>query len=193
MSASGARSRWFPLGALSIALHLGGAAALVWIVGPKARFVQPLGEAETLNVRMMDERGDSSGAKAETQPLTPDARGAVPIAESRSDASPAASSGRTVSTGDSLHAYLFAIRSRIQSRLEYPVELQRRRIQGRVQLELVVEPSGRARSIRVVQGSGFDRLDRLALSAAQNAGPFEPFSEKLGPATLLLPIDFVIR
>ena len=49
----------------------------------------------------------------------------------------------------------------------YPVESRRKREVGTVVLTVVVGEDGRVEAISVQQGSGFDRLDRAALSAVK--------------------------
>jgi periplasmic protein TonB len=88
--------------------------------------------------------------------------------------------------------YFLRVRERIEAKLEYPSTLRARRLQGRVELTITLDPSGLVRSADIARSSGHPELDRIALESARAASPFESFA---GPATrsARVPIDFRIR
>jgi TonB family protein len=88
---------------------------------------------------------------------------------------------------------LTSIRERIESRLHYPISLQRRGIQGTVLLQLELSEAGVLKSSAISQSSGHTELDQLALDATAKAaaqGPFQLTAEVKQPLSVRLPIEF---
>ncbi len=76
----------------------------------------------------------------------------------------------------------------------YPEELRRRRIGGRVLLNVSIGPDGRVRSVSVAQSSGEPLLDESALEAVRD-WQFEPARRNNAAVSfdVRLPINFSIR
>lgn len=87
--------------------------------------------------------------------------------------------------------YLILVRSKIESALHYPLALQRRGVEGRVLLKLVLDEEGHVNETSVARTSGNADLDRLAVQAARDAMPF-PKTE-MGKLSLSLPVEFKSR
>lgn len=76
----------------------------------------------------------------------------------------------------------------------YPARSKSRRQEGRVVVRVLVDASGRLRTLSLLKSSGFDLLDQAALDAVGKA-QFKPYSENGIPLDRLadIPIDFVLK
>jgi protein TonB len=107
-------------------------------------------------------------AAGSPRPVVPDARDAT--AEGGGKATAGDPSGKTVSwppLGDSA-----GIRDRIQRGIAYPAMARTMGWEGKVVVAFLILPDGSVRNIRVVQRSGHEILDRVAVEAVRNASPF---------------------
>jgi protein TonB len=128
------------------------------------------------------------------EPISPAVprQNSLPIASAPQGASsPGLQANKTANGGSSsVRAdYFLRIRQRIETNLDYPSTLRARRLQGRVELTITLDPSGALRSAEIVRSSGHPELDRIALESTHAASPFESFA---GTATrsARIPIDF---
>jgi periplasmic protein TonB len=66
---------------------------------------------------------------------------------------------------------------------------------GRVVLELTLSPAGKLIQHRVVQSSGSEALDRIAMASLERAAPFPPIPSEAGgePHTLRVPFEYAIK
>ena len=90
--------------------------------------------------------------------------------------------------------YLAGFRQRLQKSLVYPLVARRRGLEGRVEIELVLEPSGRVRDISVVLSSSYALLDDAAVEAVKSIPP-EPLPVQSRRQTLRvrLPVVFQLQ
>jgi periplasmic protein TonB len=90
--------------------------------------------------------------------------------------------------------YLARFRQRIQESVVYPLAARRRGLDGRVEIELVLEPSGRIRDVAVVSSSSHALLDAAAVEAVRSLQP-QPLPEHPKRQTLRvrLPVVFQLR
>jgi protein TonB len=90
--------------------------------------------------------------------------------------------------------YLALFRERIQELVVYPLAARRRGLAGRVEIELLLEPSGRVRDIAVVASSSHALLDEAAVEAVRSLVP-QPLPEHLPhrPLRVRLPVVFQLR
>jgi len=90
--------------------------------------------------------------------------------------------------------YLARFRERIQELVVYPLAARRRGLAGRVEVELLLEPSGRVRDLAVVSSSFHILLDEAAVEAVRSLVP-EPLPEHLPrrPLRVRLPVIFQLR
>jgi protein TonB len=90
--------------------------------------------------------------------------------------------------------YLASFRQRIQDLVVYPLSARRRGLAGKVEVEVVLEPSGRVRAVAVVASSSHAMLDDAALDAVRSLPPV-PLPENLPrrPLRVRLPIVFDLR
>jgi periplasmic protein TonB len=90
--------------------------------------------------------------------------------------------------------YLASFRRRIQELVVYPLAARRRGLAGKVEVEVVLEPTGRVRDVAVVASSSHSMLDDAALDAVRSLSPV-PLPENLPrrPLRVRLPIVFDLR
>ncbi len=90
--------------------------------------------------------------------------------------------------------YLARFRERIQELVVYPLAARRRGLAGRVEIELLLEPSGRVRDVAVVASSSHALLDEAAVEAVRSLVP-QPLPEHLPRRSLRvrLPVVFQLR
>jgi protein TonB len=90
--------------------------------------------------------------------------------------------------------YLARFRQRIQESVVYPLAARRRGLAGRVEVELLLEPSGRIRDVAVVSSSSHALLDEAAVEAVRSLEP-QPLPEHPKRQTLRvrLPVVFQLR
>jgi protein TonB len=90
--------------------------------------------------------------------------------------------------------YLARFRERIQELVVYPLAARRRGLAGRVEIELLLEPSGRVRDVAVVASSSHALLDEAAIEAVRSLEP-QPLPEHLPrrPLRVRLPVIFQLR
>ena len=90
--------------------------------------------------------------------------------------------------------YLARFRERIQEVVVYPLAARRRGLAGRVEVELLLEPSGHVRDLAVVSSSSHMLLDEAAVEAVRSLVP-QPLPEHLPrrPLRVRLPIVFQLR
>jgi len=91
-------------------------------------------------------------------------------------------------------AYLARFRERIQESVVYPFAARRRGEAGRVEVELLLDPSGRVRELNVVACSSHALLDEAAVEAVRSIRP-QPLPDHLPrrPLRVRLPIVFQLR
>jgi TonB family protein len=114
---------------------------------------------------------------------------------SSAPAQPVSSSEETTSGGASQnHANLLSsIRQQIEERTEYPTALRRKKLQGKVEIELKVDLQGEINSLSIYSSSGSQELDLLALQTIRNAAPFRIEVNSISAPQLVslrIPIEF---
>ena len=88
--------------------------------------------------------------------------------------------------------YLASFRQRVEAALVYPLAARRLGRTGRVELEVLLEPSGLVRRVDVAQSSASPALDAAALDAVRAVAPI-PFPEGLPRRPLLLRVPLVFE
>lgn len=94
-------------------------------------------------------------------------------------------------TGSARSVSLSQLRYKQAFKPEYPARSIQRHESGQVNVQVVVDTSGRVHDARIVSSSGFDRLDEAALKAARRS-TFYPYMEHGRPiyARAIVPYRF---
>ncbi len=77
----------------------------------------------------------------------------------------------------------------------YPRTAQRRRQEGTVQVQFLVDRQGHVSHLDIARGSGFEALDTETIATVQRADPLPPppAEIKADPVQVLVPMDFSLR
>lgn len=90
--------------------------------------------------------------------------------------------------------YLAVASAHLQKFREYPRSAQRRGIQGRGSVLIVLARDGQVRAVTIRQSTGSDLLDEAMLKTVQRANPLPPNPQGEGPdLELLLPFEYGLR
>ncbi len=87
-------------------------------------------------------------------------------------------------------AYLRELRRRIESLWSYPQDSFSRSETGTTVVRFSIQSDGALAATDIVSSSGFDSLDRGALTVVQAAAPYSPFPETFKLATLHIVAKF---
>ncbi|MBI4949752.1 MAG: energy transducer TonB [Deltaproteobacteria bacterium] len=133
--------------------------------------------------------GTGRGASATThiQPPRPnlfltDDRIAELAKEYETDA-PKGEKGKTLQLNTSelrYQKYLINMKSRIESRWDYPDSAARNGWQGVLRLDFSINKDGTLRDVKLVKSSNYPALDDAAVTALRLASPFPPFPDDFG-------------
>jgi protein TonB len=123
--------------------------------------------------------------------------GQGPINGSSGDGSPVApvdTSGVRGGIPPEYDPYLKRFRRRVQESVSYPLAARRQGLAGTVELEVLLDPSGRIAGVAVVTSSSHTLLDDAALQAVKRVAP-EPIPEPLPrrPLRIRLPLAFELQ
>ncbi len=90
--------------------------------------------------------------------------------------------------------YLGAFRRRVQEALSYPLAARRQRLEGSVELDVLIDQRGRVAEVRVARPSAHPMLDQAALEAVRSLAPL-PLPQHLPrrPLRVRLPLVFQLR
>jgi protein TonB len=90
--------------------------------------------------------------------------------------------------------YLARFRQRIQEQVVYPLAARRRGIAGRVEVDVLLEPTGRVRDVTITGSSSHAMLDEAAVEAVRSITPI-PLPDGLPkrPLRVRLPIVFDLQ
>ncbi len=90
--------------------------------------------------------------------------------------------------------YLQRFRQRLQEALVYPLMARRQGLSGTVELEVLLEPTGRVRDVRVVSSSSHAVLDDAAVESVRSMVPVPlPDSLPRRPLRIRVPLVFQLR
>lgn len=81
----------------------------------------------------------------------------------------------------------------ISSKVEYPRQAQQASQEGVVKLDLNILSSGMLKDVKIQESSGFDTLDRSALTAVLEQAPFPPFPADATQQELRLTVPVVFK
>ncbi len=84
----------------------------------------------------------------------------------------------TFDTSEFKHrGYMRMLKQRIESIWKYPREAARRGISGDLYIRFVIKKDGRLGDVELLRTSGYRYLDKAAIKAVKDAGPFWPLPE----------------
>ena len=96
-----------------------------------------------------------------------------------------------VSDGEK-QAYLAKVRMAVEKNKTYPSRTRRMKIQGSVQVEIMIDATGNITAARLIKSSGEASLDEAAVDAARKARSSGPPPVSLG-RTIVMQIDFQLN
>ncbi|MFH1046555.1 MAG: TonB family protein [Candidatus Omnitrophota bacterium] len=96
-------------------------------------------------------------------------------------------------SSSSLSPYIAMIGNLISSKVEYPRQAQQASQEGVVKLDLNILSSGMLKDVKIQESSGFDTLDRSALTAVLEQAPFPPFPADATQQELRLTVPVVFK
>ena len=111
------------------------------------------------------------------------------------ESQPLQASARTGVTIDHLkEQYKLELLRAIQANKRYPKQAKRRRQQGMVKVGFTLQGNGKIINVRIIQSSGYKRLDQSAKTAVLEIGQFKPVPEQIyrDKWEFVVPIDYQI-
>lgn len=87
-------------------------------------------------------------------------------------------------------SYFTKLKERIYQVWKYPRESQIRREQGNLRIVFTLRKDGYLESLRIIESSGFENLDREVLRTIRVASPYNPFPESWEEEKLKIPATF---
>lgn len=87
-------------------------------------------------------------------------------------------------------SYFTKLKERIYQVWKYPKESQARREQGDLRIVFTLRKDGYLESVRIIESSGFENLDREVLRTIRVASPYNPFPESWEEEKLKIPATF---
>lgn len=85
---------------------------------------------------------------------------------------------------DALASYKAYVLSRIAAKKIYPAGARSRGLEGQVMLELVLQPDGKIKSVRILGSSVSALLEDASLASVRRAAPFKPLPDGLPSLTI---------
>ena len=118
--------------------------------------------------------------------------------EARPLTQPSTLKGKGESSQNLADAFSSELKRRVAAFLDYPIGLRSRRIQGTPLIQMILLADGALESAKLLQSSGHEDLDLLALDAVQRAAHYPKVPEglqserqkKIGRFIVNLPIQF---
>lgn len=87
-------------------------------------------------------------------------------------------------------SYFTKLKERIYQVWKYPKESQIRREQGNLRIVFTLRKDGYLESVRIIESSGFENLDREVLRTIRVASPYNPFPKSWDEEKLKIPATF---
>jgi len=87
-------------------------------------------------------------------------------------------------------SYFTKLKERIYQVWKYPKESQIRREQGNLRIVFTLRKDGYLESVRIIESSGFENLDREVLRTIRVASPYNPFPKSWEEEKLKIPATF---
>ncbi len=132
----------------------------------------------------------ATAKKAQTRPQKPVQTSSDPAPQKLTVGTPESESTNTGNTQE-LDLFKLNVMKKIHEKIEYPLSLRSRRIEGAPRLRITLSQSGQLLNTEITESSGHTELDHLAIEAVTRAQPYPKLSstERL---TLSVPVIFKI-
>ncbi len=190
MSLSNRNKHFFLALVLSLSLHLVLAGIFFFNsssqqTAPELAFIDLMNRPQPFRVNSV-----VSKQRKNSKELTSELTNEKASSDSAPDAVNEVEKNQTV--GNETSAYFTLVNALIEKHKAYPKSALARELEGRVTIELVLEPSGAIQKISLFEKCPFDSLNEAALGAARSVGQFPatPYSQNI---RILVPIQFTIR
>ena len=89
--------------------------------------------------------------------------------------------------------YQKAVKKKIENCRKYPKWARRQGFEGKVHLKFTILSTGEVRDIKILKSSGFNILDKEAISTIKRASPFPPIPSELKISSLTMEISIVFK
>ncbi len=100
----------------------------------------------------------------------------------------------SLNTSDAKYtSYLSHLKEKINKTWQYPAIAKKNKIDGELTLCFSLKSNGRLLEVKIIKPSGHTILDQESISAVENAGPFNPFPEKLALTKLNIISTFIYQ
>ena len=89
--------------------------------------------------------------------------------------------------------YQKAVKEKIEDCRRYPYWARKQGFEGTVHLKFTILSTGGVKDIKIIKSSGFNILDKEAISTVKRASPFPPIPEKINRSTLTIEVSLVFQ
>ena len=89
--------------------------------------------------------------------------------------------------------YQKAVKKKIENCRKYPYWARKQGFEGTVHLKFTILFTGAVKDIKIIKSSGFNILDKEAISTIKRASPFPPIPEKINRSTLTIEVSLVFQ
>lgn len=89
--------------------------------------------------------------------------------------------------------YQKAVKEKIEDCRRYPYWARKQGFEGTVHLKFTILSTGVVKDIKIIKSSGFNILDKEAISTVKRASPFPPIPKKINRSTLTIEVSLVFQ
>jgi len=89
--------------------------------------------------------------------------------------------------------YQKAVKEKIEDCRKYPYWARKQGFEGTVHLKFTILSTGAVKDIKIIKSSGFNILDKEAISTIKRASPFPPIPSELKTSSLSMEISIVFK
>jgi len=89
--------------------------------------------------------------------------------------------------------YQKAVKEKIENCKRYPKWARKQGFEGTVHLKFTILSTGAVKDIKIIKSSGFNILDKEAISTVKRASPFPPIPKKINCSTLTIEVSLVFQ
>jgi len=89
--------------------------------------------------------------------------------------------------------YQKAVKEKIEDYRRYPYWARKQGFEGIVHLKFIILSTGVVKDIKIIKSSGFNILDKEAISTIKRASPFPPIPSELNTFSLPMEISIVFK